>query len=424
MAEGGTAKSWTAHPIPPASGRIACPIAGAKHGTLAWCPWRSEFFYVAGDNAGMTGDPPQPHDNNNNFRNEVWALTSPNMEWQLRQPYCTGRPGNRPHRPDWVAFVPDESRKLMWFWPGMSGAAPGRGGDYCGIEEFAPWLPRTDYPSTRQPILAYDPAANGWINPGIALERYVRGSIKAWGAIHDPVKDELIRVCYADGYNAPVVAQHLSLATKKWSYHFVSEKNGYAKPLSYSAVGQTRYFFDRKTRKIWMIDAHGWEPTLERRYLDSWLCSYQVDERKFRREAKAPVSNLKAETGGIPAITTTFLGDDALRKGWWVINTLDRSRLGYGGAAHGGDQNKYDWTDVWKVLEFNLDSLACIDVTPKSVTYRSEGPTRPKPYFFDQRRLALTSGAHGRTVGYDPDHHLLVVCAGFASLDMFTLKTA
>src|SRR5688572_9643480 len=137
--------NWIAHPITPASGRILCPIGGAKHGSLDWCPWRGEFFYTAGDNAGMTGEPPQPRDNNNNYRNEVWAISSPNLEWQLRQPYCIGKPGNRPHRPDWAAFVPDESRRLMWFWPGMSDAAPGTGGDYCDVGEFAPWLPRSDY---------------------------------------------------------------------------------------------------------------------------------------------------------------------------------------------------------------------------------------------------------------------------------------
>jgi hypothetical protein len=421
--------NWIAHPLPqtPPGEPLRSPIGGAKHGTLEWCPWRSEFFYVAGDNGGKTGNPLQPHDNNNNFRNEVWALTSPTMEWQLRQPYCTGKPGNRPHRPDWAAFVPDESRRLMWFWPGMSDAPPGTGGTYCDASEFAPWLPRSDYaprgvPALRQPILAYDPEKNDWIDPHIPLEKYVRGSIKSWGAVYDPQKDELVRITWANGNSPPLVAMHLSLKSKTWSYQLIDKANGYPASLAWSSVGSSRYFFDPKSRKVWMIDALGREGDKAERGRKSWLCSYHVDERRFRREAEiTQTAGMHEWAAGKLQISVTLCGDPRLRKGWWVVNAWDQSRVAYGAGAD-ADHSKYDWTDVWKVLEVNLDTLACTDITPKKVSYPSGGPTRPKPYFGDERRLALTSGAHGRTVGYDSDHRQLVVCAGFASLDLFTLK--
>jgi hypothetical protein len=127
-------------------------------------------------------------------------------------------------------------------------------------------------------------------------------------------------------------------------------------------------------------------------------------------------------------VSISFMGDPELRRAWWVINAYDLSLRGYG-LLPGEDEadinqnfERYDWTDVYKVIELNLDTLVWTDITPTGVTYPEGGPRDPKTYFNDPRRLAITSGAHGRTVGYDPLNKRLLTCAGFASRDMFSLQ--
>lgn len=426
---------WTAHPNPGTSGgAILSPITeGAKHGSLEWCPPKHRLMYFGGDASGKTGNPLAPADNNNNYRNEVWSLdVSTKPTWDLEQAYCTGQPGHRPHRPDWCGWPWDSKRKVFWYWPGENLPKPGTGGNYCNVNEFEPWLPLDPawlpvLGTHRCPLLTYDPATKLYAATGAPLEKYLGSSARGWGAIYDEVDDQLVRVHYTNGSAGPLVAQHFNCAMPAgqdpWSYQHLKTPE-YPLDMTDANIGRQRVFFDTVTRKLLGID-----PTAKHDG-KAYLYSYQVGTRKLKRECVIPVPDMMAASAPFGMDTQiTLVGDSILRKAWWVVIANNLAAEAYGKKIVGGsfdgqwDDRTYNARDVLKVMECNLDTYAWTDITPTETVYQAGSPRNPQPYYNDARRLALTGGgAHGITVGYDPDHRLLVVMAGYASKDTYTLQ--
>jgi hypothetical protein len=162
----------------------------SKHVTWAYNPIDHRLYSMGGDfDSGDSMPQSYRQDQYSLSIAARWANRSdPNAGWKREYPYCGPNGGIQPKSPDFVAWTWDSNRSVFWNLPGTF-VIPGSAS--CPDVTVST---TDDAKYKYRHIMTYDPfepdLTKRWTDHGLDATGY-RG--EAWMAVHDPVRDRLIR---------------------------------------------------------------------------------------------------------------------------------------------------------------------------------------------------------------------------------------